>query len=102
MAGSYKHVVATNGFLGSNEHVVSMLENGGDVFEAVQEMYGMIWWLASELVNQDQIAAIALEMDPTDRVEAIKAAVERARRHYEEGLTFSKEIHRLSPDKRRD
>jgi hypothetical protein len=44
MAGSYLHVVGDDGALLSNERVNGMLENGGDVFEAVEEMYGMIWF----------------------------------------------------------
>ena len=46
MAGSYKHVTDDQGRLLCNRDVVGMLENGGDVFEAVEEMYGMIWALA--------------------------------------------------------
>lgn len=89
MAGSYNHVIANTGNLGSNEFVVDMLENGGDVFEAVEEMYGMIWWLAS----------FAREFDQPDRV---KALVEEARLNYKQGLEVSREIHRVSPDRRRE
>lgn len=102
MAGSYNHIVENDGNLASNESVVDMLENGGDVFEAVEEMYGMIWWLAAELVNHQHITLIDLEADAIERVEAMKAAVEKARENYKEGITFSQEIHRLSPDQRRD
>ena len=43
MAGSYGHVTDDDGaFIGAD-----LLENGGDVFEAVEEMYGMIWYLAN-------------------------------------------------------
>jgi hydrogenase maturation factor len=38
MAGSYNHVVTDSGNLRSPEMVNRMLENGGDVFEAVEEM----------------------------------------------------------------
>lgn len=42
MAGSYKHIVNEEGqFVGGE-----LLENGGDVYEGVEEMYGMIWLLA--------------------------------------------------------
>lgn len=102
MAGSYNHVVTNKGNLASNERVAGILENGGDVFEAVEQMYGMIWFLAAELINQQQFALIALEVDRTRRFEMIKAAVERAMENHKEGLEFSKEIHRLSPDHRRD
>src|SRR3954453_6394436 len=53
MAGSYNHVVTDDGNLGSNQFVADMLENGGDVFEAVEEMYGMIWYLTHHLVKAD-------------------------------------------------
>lgn len=89
MAGSYNHVVTNSGNLASNERVVDMLENGGDVFEAVEEMFGMIWYLAGKLVPDDENA------------DAVKEAVEDARQGYKEGLELSKLTHRVSPDKRR-
>lgn len=47
MAGSYYHVITEDGNLGSPEMVDRILETGGDVYETVEEMYGMIWWLAT-------------------------------------------------------
>jgi hypothetical protein len=52
MAGSYGHVTDNGGKLLDPRGVNDMLENGGDVFEAVEEMYGMIWWLATRLSEQ--------------------------------------------------
>lgn len=46
MAGSYKHATTKSGKLREPFDMVRMLENGGDVWEALEEMYGMIWWLA--------------------------------------------------------
>jgi hypothetical protein len=46
MAGSYNHIVNNKGDLLNNERFVGMIENLGDAYEAVEEMYGMIWWLA--------------------------------------------------------
>lgn len=74
MAGSYNHIVTKTGNLASNERVVGMLENGGDVFEAVEEMYGMIWYLAG--------------MHPGKE----KMAVEEARQKYLDGLRIAKKI----------
>jgi hypothetical protein len=74
MAGSYGHVVQKDGNLASNSRVVGMLENGGDVFECVEEMYGMIWYLASQQYGRE------------------KQAVEDARKNYKEGLKIAKEI----------
>ncbi len=47
MAGSYQHCVDKAGRLLDPESLSQMLENGGDVYEAVEEMYGMIWYLAN-------------------------------------------------------
>lgn len=102
MAGSYNHVVVPRtGNLKSNEGVVASLETFGDAFEAVEEMFGMIWWLACEGVNMSEIEKIAVESDPTDRFKRVKEWVEKARQNYNDGLEFSKEIHRLLPDNRR-
>lgn len=82
MAGSYNHCVDDQGRLLSNEHLVEMLENGGDVYEAVEEMYGMIWYLAREI--EDLAAA--------DRAGVLAPAavmVDEARRRYVEGLAAS-------------
>lgn len=46
MAGSYNHCVDEDGKLLDPERLAEMLENGGDVYEAIEEMYGMIWFLA--------------------------------------------------------
>ena len=100
MAGSYNHVVANDGNLGSNEFIVDMLENGGDVFEAVEEMYGMIWFLAA---GQVEIAAQNLPADaPQAKESAMKLLVEIARQHYKEGLEISRDVHNLFPDALRD
>lgn len=51
MAGSYRHCVDNQtGKLLVNEQLQGMLECcSGDVYEAVEQMYGMIWWLAAQL-----------------------------------------------------
>lgn len=51
MAGSYSHVTTDKGKLRNPRGVNGMLDSGGDVFEAVEEMYGMIWWLATALAQ---------------------------------------------------
>lgn len=75
MAGSYGHIVQKDGNLASNSRIVEMLENGGDVFECVEEMYGMIWFLAATYVYRNP-----------------KAAVDDARKQYREGLRMAKEV----------
>lgn len=100
MAGSYNHVVNDDGNLGSHEFVVDMLENGGDVFEGVEEMFGMIWYLASKAVGPwDQEADVRAQKERADKV---KDWVEEARQNYKKGLEISKVAHRISPDQRRD
>lgn len=82
MAGSYNHVVEKNGGLSSNKRVVGMLENGGDVFEAVEEMYGMIWYLANKLEMSGGYSGKNYAIEEA-------RAVEEARTHYKEGLVIS-------------
>jgi hypothetical protein len=63
MAGSYNHVVGDHGeFVG-----VDLLDHLGDAWGALEELYGMIWFLA----NGDA------------------ALVEKARQHYRAGLALS-------------
>jgi len=63
MAGSYKHVVDEGGaFAGT-----TLLDHLGDAHEALEEMYGMIWFLA----NGD------------------REAVERAEQNYKRGIELS-------------
>jgi hypothetical protein len=85
MAGSYKHVVTKKGNLRSNEAVTNSLENGGDVFEAVEEMYGMIWWLAAGEIEQ------RTWKNPGDAT-TVKALIESAQLHYKRGLAIAKEV----------
>lgn len=70
MAGSYNHCVDEQGrFVG-----VRHLDNLGDAYEALEEMYGMIWFFAEELAS---MSATSLEW------------VEWAQEHYKDGLYCS-------------
>jgi hypothetical protein len=70
MAGSYKHIVDENGaFRG-----VELLDHLGDAYEALQECYGMIMFLAFGDLKR----------------------VEQARQHYEEGLELGAHSARLA------
>jgi hypothetical protein len=73
MAGSYNHATTRRGRLRDNESFVQMVENLGDAYETVEEMYGMIWFLAERLP------------DPV-------AAVEEARRNYQAGLDAARRL----------
>jgi len=53
MAGSYSHCIdKTTGKLLRPEDLRSMLENDGDVREAIEELYGMVWYLAESLAGE--------------------------------------------------
>jgi len=80
MAGSYNHVVKKDGSLLKSDRVQGMLEcTSGDVFECVEEMYGMIWYLAFRL---DAYL-------PNQTEGSVAGLVEDARRNYRMGLQFS-------------
>ncbi len=76
MAGSYGHIIQKDGNLRSNKRVVASLETGGDVFETIEEMYGMIWYLANVHIGRE------------------KQMVDDARKNYREGLKLAKEINK--------
>lgn len=86
MAGSYNHVITEEGNLRGPEKVSQTLETGGDVYEAVEEMYGMIWWLADELVTERQRGA---GMQTLTRSERATAVIEDAQENYVDGLRLS-------------
>lgn len=81
MAGSYNHCVKKDGSLRGPQGLNSMIENGGDVYEAVEEMYGMIWYLANRLNTEED----AFRSEPY----TIEEIVEDARKKYAEGLAVS-------------
>lgn len=68
MAGSYDHCVNSSGRLRSPSSLSGMLDTDGDVYEAIEEFYGMVWFLA--------------EGDP--------ALVEQARQRYQRGLEMAR------------
>jgi hypothetical protein len=76
MAGSYNHAVADDGQLLCNDDFTGMVENLGDAYETVEEMYGMIWWLAA-----------GYSMHLTDM--PAEKLIEHARRGYKDGLMES-------------
>jgi predicted methyltransferase len=67
MAGSYDHTVDDEGRLWAPEDMTIATETQGDAYETIEEMFGMIWYLA----NGDA------------------ARVEVARQHYEQGIALS-------------
>lgn len=90
MAGSYNHAVdERTGKLLNNEQCVSMAaENGGDAYETIEEMYGMIWYLASQLQSAEEAEATRTPTDE-ERPRLIAELVEEARTNYQVGLLAS-------------
>lgn len=76
MAGSYNNCVTKDGNLRDPRSLNNILENGGDVWEAIEEMYGMIWFLAKSDRHSDEDARLR---------------VEYARQNYTQGLKMAKE-----------
>lgn len=70
MAGSYNHIVDDEGKLLDGEGINGMLEcMSGDVVECVEEMYGMIWYLAYELAMAPSRYTNFDPDNPGDKVE---------------------------------
>lgn len=59
-----------------------MIENGGDAYEAAEECYGMLWWLAGQVVD---LTGPSGSTYPPDR-ELTLDVIRQAEAHYQEGL----------------
>jgi hypothetical protein len=55
MAGSWKHMITDDGRLRNNETFNGMLENGGDCYEAAEECYGMVHYLADQMAQMTRV-----------------------------------------------
>lgn len=51
MAGSWQHMTTSKGKLLNNERFCGMIENLGDAYEAAEECYGMVQYLAGQLAD---------------------------------------------------
>jgi len=67
MAGSYLHAVNDDGRLRNTRNMLIATETQGDAYETIEEMYGMIWFLANGKASE----------------------VEQARKCYRTGLRWS-------------
>lgn len=85
MAGSYKHATTDSGKLRKPESFTGMVENLGDAYETVEEMYGMIWRLANQLARIEADQAVAGYTD-MDLQESAAKFVEQAREEWKPGL----------------
>lgn len=66
MAGSYAHAVTDDGRLRNPRTMSIATETQGDAYETIEEMYGMIWFLADgdpdlvEHARSNYVAGLAL------------------------------------------
>lgn len=56
MAGSYKHATTDKGKLRNWKTMGIATETKGDAYETIEEMYGMIWFLAEGHEDMVEIA----------------------------------------------
>jgi len=56
MAGSYNHAVAVDGRLRNERNMTIATETQGDAYETIEEMYGMIWYLAGGSPDRVEVA----------------------------------------------
>jgi hypothetical protein len=82
MAGSYSHATNDDGSLRDPLDMQTMLENGGDCYEAIEEMYGMVW----ELAHFIMIHKVHLD---DQSPELLKEIVDTAQKNYKRGVEFS-------------
>lgn len=81
MAGSWRHMTTDDGKLLDNEGFVQMIENLGDAYEAAEECFGMIWWLAQ---HRARLRYATTEVTR----EQIMDVIESAREHYTDGVVL--------------
>jgi hypothetical protein len=65
-----------------------MVENLGDAYETVEEMYGMIWALADMIVDAVEVER-GLTFPPGIQRQAREFYVEQARENWKRGFEFS-------------
>lgn len=83
MAGSWNHMTTKNRKLLNNENFCGMVENLGDAYEAAEECFGMIWWLADQLqrATEQEHGSMA---DPSRS--QVLGVIAQAEAHYRDGL----------------
>lgn len=82
MAGSYHHITDEDGALKDQVGIIESLENHGDVIECIEQMYGMIWYLADR-------NAVANGVAHGNHFRAMQNTVKMAQYDYELGLQYS-------------
>lgn len=88
MAGSYNHCIdKATGKLYRPKDLRSMLENDGDVYEAIEELYGMVWYLADALAQE--LSAEPGETAYSGDYDTPAGWIETAQQDYRQGLEVS-------------
>lgn len=89
MAGSYNHMVnhEGDGKLYSSRNM--LIDNLGDAWEMAEEMYGMIWYLASRWDAEHDSEFGVADRTPAMVAEDVARRVEEARENYLRGLDAS-------------
>lgn len=82
MAGSWQHMVTKNGKLRNPKTFNGMIENGGDAYEAAEECFGMIWYLAAMMASDLNWTTLT---GPPPRAQVL-AIIAEAEAHYKDGL----------------
>lgn len=81
MAGSWDHMTTEDGKLRSVESFHQMMDTGGDVYEAAEECFGMIWWMAGQI---DHLIAEGHPVKGTR--DDLMLIIATARHNYQKGL----------------
>lgn len=71
-----------DGRLRSNETFSGMLENGGDCYEAAEECFGMVHYLAAQMASMTRVGGGMFVAKTAGEL------VEEARQNYEHGLAL--------------
>lgn len=82
MAGSWNHMTTDGGKLRNPLTFNGMIENGGDAYEAAEECYGMIWYLAGMMATDLDWTTLT---GPPSR-EQVLAVIAEAQQHHKDGL----------------
>lgn len=82
MAGSWMHMTTADGRLRNNETFNGMLENGGDCYEAAEECYGMVQYLADTLAAMTRVGGGMFVFKTREQL------IGEARANYQSGLAI--------------
>lgn len=85
MSGSYSHATTDEGKLRHETTMGGAIETPGDAYETIEEMYGMIWFLANRVMRELEMAHGEDEGSFGDGADA----VEEAQQNYRKGLALS-------------